>query len=45
MKISQIRCYNLSYPLEEPFSNSSVWCKQRTAGIVELVTDGGVTGA
>jgi len=44
MKITEVKTYDLNYPLAEPFANSRVWCKARTAGVVEIITDAGVTG-
>lgn len=44
MKITQVNVYDLRYPLVEPFANSRVWTKVRTAGVVEIVTDAGITG-
>ena len=44
MKITEVKSYDLNYPLAEPFANSRVWCKSRTAGVVEIITDAGVTG-
>lgn len=44
VKIVDVKFHRLSYPLEEPFSNSRVWCKARTAGVVEVETDAGHVG-
>jgi len=44
MKISAVRVYNLRYPLEQPFANSQVWNTTRSAGVVEILTDSGLTG-
>ena len=44
MKITEVKTYNLSYPLLEPFANARSWSKARRAGIVEIRTDAGVTG-
>ena len=44
MKITQVNVYDLRYPLVEPFANSRVWTKVRTAGVVEIVTDADITG-
>ena len=44
MKITEVKVYDLRYPLVEPFANSQVWAKARTAGVVEIVTDAGITG-
>jgi D-galactarolactone cycloisomerase len=44
MKITEVKTYNLRYPLVEPFANSGTWSKARHAGIVEIRTDAGITG-
>ena len=44
MKITDIKVYNLRYPLAEPFANSIAWNTARTAGVIEVITDAGVTG-
>ena len=44
MKITEVKAYDLHYPLADPFANSRGWSKARTAGVVEIVTDAGVTG-
>ena len=44
MKITAVRSYDLRYPLEEPFANSQVWNKYRTAGVLEILTDAGIVG-
>jgi D-galactarolactone cycloisomerase len=44
MKITEVKTYNLNYPLIEPFANARSWSKARHAGIVEISTDAGVTG-
>lgn len=44
MKITEVRTYSLRYSLEVPFANSRVWSKARTAGVVEILTDAGITG-
>ena len=44
MKITEVKTYNLSYPLVEPFANALSWSKARHAGIVEIRTDAGITG-
>ena len=41
MKITEVKTYNLSYPLIEPFANARSWSKARHAGIVEIRTDAG----
>ena len=44
MKITEVKIYNLSYPLIAPFANARSWSKARHAGIVEIRTDAGITG-
>ena len=44
MKITEVKTYNLKYPLTEPFAISQGWTKVRTAGVVEIITDAGITG-
>ena len=44
MKITDIKVYNLRYPLEAPFANAIAWNTARTAGVIEVITDAGVTG-
>ena len=44
MIITDVKVYRLAYPLEEPFANSQGWSRHRTAGVVEVVTDGGLSG-
>lgn len=44
MKITQVKTYNLKYPLIEPFANSQGWSKTRSAGVVEICTDAGIIG-
>ena len=44
MKITEVKTYNLSYPLIEPFANARSWSKTRNAGIVEIRTDAGIIG-
>ncbi len=44
MKITEVKTYNLKYPLVEPFANSRGWSKARSAGVVEIRTDTGITG-
>ncbi len=44
MKITEIKTYNLRYPLIEPFANSQARSKARHAGVVEIRTDAGITG-
>lgn len=44
MKIVDLRTHVLSTPLDEPFAFSMGWVHRRSAVIVELITDDGVTG-
>ena len=44
MKITDVKIYNLRYPLLEPFANSRGWTSTRTAVVVEISTDAGITG-
>jgi D-galactarolactone cycloisomerase len=44
MKITEVKTYNLRYPLVEPFANSRGWSKARSAGVVEIQTDAGIVG-
>ena len=44
MKITDVKTYNLRYPLVEPFANSRGWTSTRTAVVVEICTDAGITG-
>ena len=44
MKITDVKTYNLRYPLIEPFANSRGWTSTRTAVVVEIRTDAGITG-
>lgn len=44
MKIVDIIPYVLSTPLEEPFAFSQGWVDKRSAMVVEIKTDEGVTG-
>lgn len=44
MKITQARGHWLRYPVQTPFANSRTWVHHRTAWVVELVTDNGLTG-
>ncbi|MCZ6681044.1 MAG: mandelate racemase/muconate lactonizing enzyme family protein [Candidatus Poribacteria bacterium] len=44
MKITEVKTYNLKYPLVEPFANSHGWSTARSAGVVEIRTDAGITG-
>jgi D-galactarolactone cycloisomerase len=44
MLIADLRTYILSTPLEEPFSFSMGWVRNRSTMIVEVVTDEGISG-
>lgn len=44
MKITDIRIHVLKSPLAEPFAFSQGWVKQRSATLVEVLTDEGITG-
>ncbi len=44
MKITDVKIYPLQTPLTQPFAFSQGWVNKRSATIVEIVTDSGVTG-
>lgn len=44
MKIEQIRTYLLESPLQRPFAYSRGWVDRRSAVLVEVTTDAGLTG-
>jgi D-galactarolactone cycloisomerase len=44
MKIVDVRVHPLRTPLEVPFAFSQGWVRQRSATIVEVITDEGITG-
>ena len=44
MKITDVHCHHLSYPLQEPFANSRQWVHERTAHVIEIHTDNGLVG-
>ena len=44
MKITEIRGFNLSFPLKEPLGNSLTFFRRRDALLVQIVTDAGVSG-
>ncbi len=44
MKVAQLRIHVLKSPLAEPFAFSQGWVRQRSATLVEIVTDDGLTG-
>jgi D-galactarolactone cycloisomerase len=44
MKIAELRIHVLKSPLAEPFAFSQGWVRQRSATLLEVVTDEGVVG-
>ena len=42
MKITDLRIHILKSPLAEPFAFSQGWVRQRSATLVEVLTDAGV---
>lgn len=44
MKIQELNIHVLKSPLAEPFAFSQGWVRQRSATLVEIVTDEGITG-
>ena len=44
MRVETVHTYDLRYPVQRPFANSTTWNRARTAGVVEVVTDDGLTG-
>jgi D-galactarolactone cycloisomerase len=44
MKITEIRGFNLSFPLKEPLGNSLTFFRRRDALLVQIVTDSGLSG-
>jgi D-galactarolactone cycloisomerase len=44
MKITGVRTHVLRSPLEQPFAFSQGWVRQRSATLVEVSTDAGLTG-
>ena len=44
MKIVEIRVHALQSPLAQPFAFSQGWVKRRSATLVEVVTDQGLSG-
>jgi D-galactarolactone cycloisomerase len=44
MKIVEVRTHVLEAPLSQPFAYARAWYATRTASIVEIVTDEGLTG-
>ena len=44
VKIVEIRTYSPVYPVKDPFSNAMRTTRERAFGLVEIITDAGVTG-
>lgn len=44
MKIVDVKTYPVVYPVKEPFSNGMRTTRQRPFGIVEVITDSGLSG-
>ena len=44
MKVRTVHTYDLRYPVQRAFANSTTWNRVRTAGVVEVITDSGLTG-
>jgi D-galactarolactone cycloisomerase len=44
MRIKEVRIHVLKSPLAEPFAFSQGWVRQRSATLVEVTTDAGITG-
>ena len=44
MKIVEVKTYPVVYPVKEPFSNGMRTTRQRPFGIVEIITDSGLSG-
>jgi D-galactarolactone cycloisomerase len=44
MKIVEVKTYATVYPVQDPFSNAMRTTRERAFGIVEIVTDNGITG-
>lgn len=44
MKITELKIHVLKSPLAEPFAFSQGWVKQRSATLLEILTDEGITG-
>ena len=44
MKIIDVKTYPTVYPVSSPFSNGMRTTRQRPFGIVEIITDAGITG-
>ncbi len=44
VRITEIKTHVLQTPLEQPFSFSQGWVTKRSATLVEVVTDQGISG-
>ncbi len=44
MRIQTVHTYDLRYPVKREFANSTTWNRARTAAVVEVITDSGLTG-
>lgn len=44
MKIVDVKTYTLVYPVQDPFSNAMRTTRERAFGVVEVLTDAGVSG-
>ena len=44
MKIVDVKTYPVVYPVKDPFSNGMRTTRQRPFGIVEVITDSGLSG-
>ena len=44
MKITEVRTYSPVYKVKDPFSNALRTTRERAFGIVEVITDSGITG-
>ena len=44
MKIVEVKTYSPVYPVKDPFSNALRTTRERAFGLVEVITDAGITG-
>lgn len=44
MKIVEVKTYAAVYPVQDPFSNAMRTTRERAFGIVEIITDNGISG-
>ena len=44
MKIVEVKTYSLVYPVKVPFANAMRWTRERPFGVVEVITDTGLSG-